>query len=93
MLSTTVTPMSNANVSNVNAKISDVKCKCVNCQCDANVNSATEMVSHVLLQTTRESVLGKSGASEAIILFDIGSDKTNMSQELVDKIGPEWVGS
>ena len=46
-----------------------------------------------MLQTARESVHGKCGVADAIILFDTGSDKTYTSRDLVDRIGPEWVGS
>ena len=59
----------------------------------SSVNSVADLSSHVLLQTARVSVQGKCGVADAIILFDMGLDKTYISETLVGKIGTEWVGS
>ena len=45
----------------------------------------------VFLQTTKVNIRGTHGSTEAVVLFDTGSDKTYISQSVVDKIGPEWV--
>ena len=74
----TVTHMSSPCVSHVSGNVS-------------NVNSVCGKTSHVFLQTARVSVHGKCGVADAISLF--GSDKTYISRDLVDRIGPEWVGS
>ena len=75
----TVIPLSSPCVSHVSGNVS-------------NVNSVSGTTTHVFLQTARVSVHGKSGVADAIILFDTGSDKTYISRDLVDRIGPEWVG-
>ena len=76
----TVTTKSGPCVSHVSGNVS-------------NVNSVCGKTSHVFLQTARVSVHGKCGVADAIILFDTGSDRTYISRDLVDRIGPEWVGS
>ena len=73
----TVTPLSSPCVSRISG----------------NMNSVTGTTIRVFLQTTRVSVHGKCGVADAIILFDTGSDKTYISRDLVERIGPEWVGS
>lgn len=45
----------------------------------------------VILQTLRVTVKGKRGSTSANILFDTGSDRTYVSRELVDRVGPEFV--
>ena len=45
----------------------------------------------VLLQTGKVPVIGKNGVVKANMLFDTGSDKTSISQRLVDKVKPDWV--
>ena len=75
-----VIPLSSPCVSHVSGNVS-------------NVNSVSGTTTHVFLQTARGSVHGKCGVADAIILFDTGSDKTYISRDLVDRIGPEWVGS
>ena len=57
------------------------------------MNSVSGTTTHVFLQTAGVSVHGKCGVADAIILFDTGSDKTYISRDLIDRIGPEWVGS
>ena len=58
------------------------------------MNAVTGVSSRrVMLQTTSILVHGKCGVAEAVILFDTGSDKSYISETLVGKIGPEWVGS
>ena len=54
------------------------------------VNSSSSDQSAVLLQTLKVSVKGKRTA-KAVILFDTGSDRTYVSQRLVDQVQPEWV--
>ena len=76
----TVTPLSSPCVSHVRGNVS-------------NVNSVSGTTTHVFLQTARVSVHGKCGVADAIILFDTCSDRTYISRDLVDRIGPEWVGS
>ena len=48
------------------------------------VNAVTGVSSRVMLQTTSVLVHGKCGVSEAVILFDTGSDKSYISK-------PWWV--
>ena len=45
----------------------------------------------LLLQTAKVQVIGKNGVVMANMLFDTGSDKTYISQRLVDKVKPDWV--
>ena len=47
--------------------------------------------SHVLLQTAKVKVRGSKGTADAVVLFDTGSDRTYMSERLVNAIGPEWI--
>ena len=42
----------------------------------SNVNSVTGVKTHVLLQTVRVMVRGRARVSNAVILFDTGSDRT-----------------
>ena len=49
--------------------------------------------SPVLLQIARVQVLGPNGLVHANVLFDTGSDRTYISQRLVNKVRPEWVTS
>ena len=74
----TVIPLSSPCVSHVSGNVS---------------NSVSGTTTHVFLQTARVSVHVKCGVADAIILFETGSDKTYISRDLVDRIGPEWVGS
>ena len=46
---------------------------------------------HVLFQAARVTVRGESGTAEAVIIFDTGSDRSYISERLVNKISPEWV--
>ena len=46
-----------------------------------------------LLQTLQISVKGKEGMIKANVLFDMGSDRTYVSQRVVDKVKPQWVES
>ena len=71
----TVIPLSSPCVSHVSGNVS-------------NVNSVSGTTTHVFLQTARVSVHGKCGVADAIIMFDTGSDKTYISRDLVDRIGP-----
>ena len=59
----------------------------------STVNTVSGKTNRVLLQTAQVSVKGQSGAAEAVVLFDTGSDKSYVSSRLVDQIGPEWVES
>ena len=54
---------------------------------------ASTSVSHtdVLLQTVKVPVKGKKGKIDAVILFDTGSNRSYVSQDFVNKVGPEWV--
>ena len=47
----------------------------------------------VLLQIVRVPVRGAKGVSDAIVLFETGADRTYVTESLVDRIGPEWVGT
>ena len=47
----------------------------------------------VLLQIVQVPVRGEKGVSDAIVLFDTGGDRTYVTESLVDRIGPEWVGT
>ena len=47
----------------------------------------------VLLQIVRVPVRGEKSVSDAIVLFDTGADRTYVTESLVDRIGPEWVGT
>ena len=44
-----------------------------------------------LLQTIEVSVRGRGGRSKAVILFDTGSNRSYITEELVGKIKPDWV--
>ena len=59
----------------------------------SSVNACTDKSTHVLLQTLQLSVKGNCGETKAVVLFDTGSDKSYISKDLVNKIGPQWVGS
>ena len=50
-------------------------------------------VSHtnVALQTLYVSVGGKKGEVKAVVLFDTGSDRSYVSQRVIDQIGGEWI--
>ena len=74
--------------------------------CNANTNTGIRpsVVQHtgiscvtsrasVLLQTAKIKIVGNSGVTEAVVLFDTGSDKTYISEKLVNKINPEWLCS
>ena len=66
---------------------------CCNIDVVSCVNAVTGVSSRrVMLQTTSILVHGKCGVAEAVILFDTGSDKSYISETLVGKIGPEWLG-
>ena len=59
-------------------------------------NTSTSLLSldhsNVLLQTLQVTVRGKQGRKQEITaLFDTGSDRTYISQDVVDKIGAEWI--
>ena len=55
----------------------------------SNVSSNTQ----VLLQIVRVPIREEKGVSDAIVLFDNGADRTYVTESLVDRIGPEWVGT
>ena len=64
------------------------------------VNSHTNLTqsekhdkSNVLLQVVRVKVTGKTGQTEAVVMFDTGANRSYVSQKLIDKIGPEWICS
>ena len=55
-------------------------------------STCTSLSTHsVLLQTLKVSVGGQGGKKKALILFDTGADRSYVSQELVDRIKPEFV--
>ena len=65
-------------------------------QASAVTMTSTSASNHqnVLLQTIKVSVSGRSGKCRNILaLFDSGSDRTYVSQNLVDSVDPEWVES
>ena len=47
----------------------------------------------VALQFARVTVRGCRGITEATVMFDMGSDRSFVSDELVKKIQPQWVDS
>ena len=59
----------------------------------SRVSTVSAVPAQVLLQTAKVNVHGKCGQVEAVVLFDSGADRTYISESLVNKIGPEWVGS
>ena len=44
-------------------------------------------------QTVQVQVKGKSGTADVVMLLDTGSDRTYISEALVRKVDPEWMGS
>ena len=56
-------------------------------------HSSVATDSNVLLQTLKVTVKGQRRAVKATVLFDTGSDRTYISQDLVNKIQPEWIES
>ena len=59
----------------------------------ASVKALEGPTSRVLLQTVQVQVKGKSGTADVVMLLDTGSDRTYISEALVRKVDPEWVGS
>lgn len=59
----------------------------------SHVSLTQQATSCVLLQVLKVKVAGKTGSTEAIVLCDTGADRSYISQKLVDKIGPKWIGS
>ena len=49
--------------------------------------------SHIVLQTARVKVAGERGSTDAVVLFDTGSDRSYVSSKLVSQVGPQWAGS
>ena len=47
----------------------------------------------ILLQVLKVRISGKVGTTETYALFDTGSDKSYITQHLIEKIGPEWLTS
>lgn len=47
----------------------------------------------VLLQTFRVPVSGQHGKFEAVVLLDTGSDRSFITESLVKRIQPKWVGA
>ena len=64
-----------------------------NCASGVNTVSAAESQTSVLMQTVQVTARGRGGMTEAVILFDTGSDRSYISKDLVDRVGPEWLGS
>ena len=58
-----------------------------------NTVSAAESQTSVLMQTVQVTARGRDGMTEAVILFDTGSDRSYISTYLVDRVGPDWLGS
>lgn len=50
-----------------------------------------ECSSNILLQTVKVPVKGKHKTVDAIVLFDLGSNRTYVTQDFVDKVAPEFV--
>ena len=59
----------------------------------ALTSSSSSLSQHVLLQTLRVSVGGRGGKKKVLILFDTGADRSYVTQNLVEKIKPEFVES
>ena len=59
----------------------------------ALASSSPSCHTDVLLQTLRVSATGRSGKRKILVLFDTGSDRTYVSQDLVDRVKPEWIES
>ena len=54
-------------------------------------SSVSQSKHEVLLQTLRVSVGGRGGKRKVLVLFDTGADRSYVTQNLVDKIKPEFV--
>ena len=46
---------------------------------------------HVLLQAARVRVRGEAGTAEAVVIFDTGSDRSYISERMVNLISPDFV--
>jgi hypothetical protein len=46
-----------------------------------------------VLQTAKMKVHGVKGMAETTLLLDSGSDRSYVSSDLVNKIGPEWLSA
>ena len=51
------------------------------------------MKTRILLQSASVEIRGQKGVTRANVLFDTGSDRSYISGDLVQKVGPEWVGT
>ena len=49
--------------------------------------------SYVMLQTIKVNVKGKHKAMQAVVLLDTGSDRTYVSERIVNQIQPQWISS
>ena len=47
----------------------------------------------VALQFAHVTVHGNQGVTEATVMFDTGSDRSNVTQDLVNHVKPKWVDS
>ncbi|GAB1607214.1 hypothetical protein Ahia01_001004700, partial [Argonauta hians] len=56
-------------------------------------SSSLTSANTVLLQVARMKVGGARGISEAVVMFDTGADRSYVTQGLVDKVGPSWLGA
>ena len=56
-------------------------------------SSSSTQKHDVLLQTLRVSVGGKGGRKKVLVLFDTGADRSYVTQNLVNRIRPEFVES
>ena len=58
---------------------------------EAVSNVQKSAVSSVLLQTAKITVKGAEGSADIFAIFDTGSDRSYISEEVVNKIGPNWL--
>ncbi|XP_043244025.1 uncharacterized protein LOC122392808 [Amphibalanus amphitrite] len=76
--------MSNsADVGAVSRGVSDVSLSC----------NTVQKKDCIVLPTARVTVIGSRGPVEATVLFDSGSDRTYVSESLVQRASPKWTGS
>ena len=58
----------------------------------SSVNT-NDVKTRILLQSASVEVRGQKGVTRVNVLFDTGSDRSYISGDLVQKVGPEWVGT
>ena len=79
----------NANQNNSDASV--VACSSSDSLPISSLASPSSPVTDTLLQTIQITVKGKKGATKVNALLDTGADRTYVSQNVVNKIQPEWL--